>query len=206
MEFDSRQYLKTSIFLSRVLRHDPDCIELKMDTHGWADVNELIEKMNRNSKHRITPEILEYIVAADDKMRFRFSDDGKRIKACQGHSIPWVEPEINYEPEAYPDYVYHGTTTEAMEAIYRDGRIRKMKRHAVHMHADFQMAWRSAARWHDKNPVLLKISTSAVMDHGIRLGVSDNEVWCAEEVPADCIVDRIYSAENYPDANDNGTY
>ena len=34
---------KLSIYLSYLLRHHPEDIDLHMDLHGWVDVNELIE-------------------------------------------------------------------------------------------------------------------------------------------------------------------
>ena len=43
------------------------------------------------------------------KGRFLFSEDGQRIKAYQGHTIPWVQPEL--EPLPPPQLLYHGTTT-----------------------------------------------------------------------------------------------
>lgn len=32
----------------------------------------------------------------DKKGRYRFNKEHTSIKACQGHSIPWVEPEVEY--------------------------------------------------------------------------------------------------------------
>lgn len=93
-------------------------------------------------------------IAEDNKGRYRFDEKHEKIKCCQGHSVPWVEPELEYcEP---PEFLYHGTTTKALEAIEESGAIKKMKRHAVHMQADISKAWQSAERWH-KTPVVLKI-------------------------------------------------
>ena len=75
---------------------------------------------------------LEEIVETDSKGRYRFNDTKTKIKACQGHSIPGVEPELTYgEP---PKYLYHGTNTEALGKIENSGYVSKMKRHAVHLY------------------------------------------------------------------------
>lgn len=84
---------KTSVHLSYLLRHAPEAAELDMDRHGWVSVSQLISNVNASGKAKLTTELLQEIVATDNKGRYRFSPDGKRIKACQGHSIPWVEPE-----------------------------------------------------------------------------------------------------------------
>ena len=169
-----------SIYLSYLLRHHPDDAGLHMDRHGWVDTQELIDGVNRRGKYTISRAMLEEIVAADEKGRYRFSDDGRRIKACQGHSLPWVEPELTYrEP---PAYLYHGTNTEALSKILASGAIRKMNRHAVHLQADRDLAWKSAVRWRMK-PVLIQIDAQRMYADGMRFGVSDNGVWCTEIVP-----------------------
>ena len=37
----------TSKFLSLILRHKPETIEIKLDEHGWADVSELISGISK---------------------------------------------------------------------------------------------------------------------------------------------------------------
>ena len=90
-----------------------------------------------------------------------------------------------------PEFLYHGTTTKALEAIEGSGAIKKMARHAVHMQADISKAWQSAERWH-KTPIVLKIAALEMNKDGFRFGGSENEVWCTEEVPVKYISDRIY--------------
>ena len=146
-----------SKYLCLLLRHQPEKAELDMDSHGWVSVEQLIDGVNRQSSYKLDRELLEQIVAEDNK----------------GHSVFWVEPELEYcEP---PEFLYHGTTTKALEAIEESGAIKKMARHAVHMQADISKAWQSAERWH-KIPVVLKIAASEMNKDGFRFGVTENEV------------------------------
>ena len=179
-----------SIYISYLLRHHPEDAGLAMDRHGWVAVDALIAGINGGGKYALDREQLEDIVAADSKGRYRFNADGTRIRACQGHSIPWVEPELEYK--APPEFLYHGTTTAAMEKIFASGGISKMERHAVHMQADVERAWQSAERWH-LTPVVLKIAAGEMHRDGFVFGVSDNGVWCAEAVPAGYICDKLYA-------------
>lgn len=41
---------KTSRFLSLVLRHDPDKIEIQLDEEGWVYVATLLTQMNAHGK------------------------------------------------------------------------------------------------------------------------------------------------------------
>ena len=176
---------KQSVYIAYLLRHAPDSLSLAMDAHGWVSVEELLARICAGGKYRISREVLDEIVRTDNKGRFRYNDDGTKIKACQGHSISWVEPELAIGQP--PEYLYHGTTEESWQKIRESGAIHKMGRHAVHMQAVEAKAWQSAKRWH-RTPVVLKINAAAMDADGFVFGVSDNGVWCTESVPAGYII------------------
>lgn len=181
---------KLSVFISLLLRHKPEEVGLDMDNHGWVSTKQLIDGINNTKKYKIDMEILREIVATDNKGRYRFNEDETKIKACQGHSVPGVEPELRYgEP---PEYLYHGTNTTALQKIEHSGYISKMKRHAVHLYEMEERVWQSAERW-KLTPVVVKINAEKMYKDGFEFGVSDNDVWCVESVPAKYIVDRIYN-------------
>lgn len=218
-----------SKYLCFLLRHKPEQAHLDMDKHGWVSVEQLIANVNRYSKYHLDVYELEKIVAEDEKGRYVFNETYERIKCCQGHTIPWVEPEIEYLKP--PAILYHGTTLEALEGILAVGAIKKMKRHAVHLTSDIRKAWESAERW-SKTPVVIRIAAREMQRDGYRFGVPDRnrpwgkprisgcitlngrdldegEVWLTEEVPAKYIRDPVYKKENdeiidvYVEMNDN---
>ena len=170
-----------STYLCYLLRHAPDAVRLDMDSHGWVSVAQLIENVNSLGKAHLTLDLLQEIVDTDEKVRYRLSSDGERIKACQGHSIPWVEPEL--EQCTPPEHLYHGTTMEALEEIQKTGAILRMSRHAVHLHADENTAWQVAKRRKNKTPVVLKIDAAAMTAAGFTFSISENGVWFCERVP-----------------------
>lgn len=177
-----------SVYISYLLRHKPDDIGLKMDEHGWVLAEELVEGINNSGKYNLNFAQLEEIVRQDSKGRYRFSEDRLKIKACQGHSIPWVVPELEYLVP--PKFLYHGTTTVACEKIMKSGAISKMNRHAVHMQADPEKSWQSAARWR-LTPVVLKIDADKMYRDGYVFGKTENDVWCTECVPTEYIVGQL---------------
>ena len=172
--------------LCRLLRHEPELARLHMDEHGWVEIRELLEGCDR---YPLTRQLLDRIVAEDDKGRYRISEDGTRIKCCQGHSIPWVKPELR--EEAPPAVLYHGTTEEAETLIFGSGHIDRMSRHHVHMHGDLSQAWRSARRRKGKRGVVLVIDAEAMAGAGFRFFQSENDVWFTDSVPADYIRDVL---------------
>ena len=171
-----------SVYLSFLLRHHPEAAALDMDRHGWVGTAQLLANIQETCP--LTMEHLERIVAEDNKGRYRFNADKTRIEACQGHSIPWVEPELTYGPP--PAILYHGTTQAAWEKIQSTGYISKMARHAVHMQADVEKAGQAARRWRQE-AVVLQIDAERMQRDGVVFGVSDNGVWCAEQVDTDYI-------------------
>ena len=61
-----RQLVKISKFLSLVLWHQPGKIGLTLDAPGWADVAELLSKINQHGTG-LTRSLLNEIVEQDDK-------------------------------------------------------------------------------------------------------------------------------------------
>ena len=66
------------LYLSYVLRHNPDLIKLDMDRHGWVDVAQLISNVNAAGQHTLSVDVLQEIVDTDSKGRYRLSADGKK--------------------------------------------------------------------------------------------------------------------------------
>lgn len=109
---------RISKYISLILRHKPEVIGIKLDTHGWADVNALLAGISR--KYPINRDILEEIVRSDEKQRYSFSEDGTKIRANQGHSIQ-VDVELPVtEP---PETLYHGTAQRFAASIEIQGLL-----------------------------------------------------------------------------------
>ncbi|HUV84834.1 MAG TPA: RNA 2'-phosphotransferase, partial [Methanosarcinales archaeon] len=111
---------KLGKFLALILRHKPEVIDISLDDNGWADVNELISKVNLHyGVDSIDLSMIEDIVLADNKNRYEL--DGSRIRARQGHS---VDIDLSLEPKSPPESLYHGTVQKFIDAIMKDGLIK----------------------------------------------------------------------------------
>ena len=83
-----KQMKNTSKFISLILRHKPEVIGISLDEHGWADVEDLIDGVNRSEGHFLDMETLEEIVRADEKQRYSYNEDHTLIRANQGCCLP----------------------------------------------------------------------------------------------------------------------
>lgn len=168
---------KLGRFLSLVLRHKPQAIGITLDEHGWADVAQLIQKMNENGK-AIDIQTLEKIVAENDKKRYAFNEDHTKIRANQGHSI---DVNLQLEQKIPPAILYHGTAERFLKNIFAVG-LQKMTRQYVHLSKDTETAFKVGKR-HGK-AVILKIDAQKMYEHGYSFYLSENGVWLCDTVPS----------------------
>lgn len=172
--------VKTSKFLSLVLRHQPETIGVELDEAGWVDVATLLEGCARHGK-AISMEQLREMVATNDKKRFEFSPDGLRIRASQGHS---VSVELGYAPAPPPEVLYHGTAERNLPSIRAAGLV-KGQRHHVHLSAEPRTATSVGQRY--GKPVVLEIQSGRMVRDGFEFFLSTNGVWLTDRVPPEYI-------------------
>lgn len=165
-----------SKFISLILRHKPEIINITLDKHGWADVKQLINGIKSSGKY-IDMDLLENIVKNDNKNRYSFNEDKTLIRANQGHSIN-VDIELK---EAIPTTIlYHGTSTKFLNSIKKDG-LKPMSRLYVHLSSDKDTAIKVGKR-HGK-PVILYIDTQSMINDGFKFYISENKVWLTKYIP-----------------------
>jgi len=112
-EENAKNHDKISKYLSYILRHKPESINLILDNYGWANIDELIDKTNEFS---LTRKMIDEVVTRNDKQRFTIKKD--HIRANQGHSIA-VDLELKVKKPN--DVLYHGTATRFLDSILKLG-------------------------------------------------------------------------------------
>jgi putative RNA 2'-phosphotransferase len=172
--------VKTSKFLSLVLRHQPDVIGLTLDANGWAEVEDLIRLANQSGR-KLSREILEVVVANNDKKRFAFSEDGTRIRASQGHS---VDVDLSLPPQVPPEYLFHGTASRFLDSIRIEG-LHSASRQHVHLSQDINTAIKVGQR--HGQPVILTVRAQQMAAAGHLFYQSANGVWLTDRVPLEYI-------------------
>lgn len=179
---------KVSVYISLILRHKPEICGISLDLHGWANVQELIDGINRSGKYQINEDILQQIVETDEKQRYRFNNDKTLIRANQGHSIP-VDVELF---ERMPlDILYHGTAEKYLQSIYACGLLPQSRLY-VHLSSNAETAQTVGAR-HGK-PVVFIVFSKKLWEKGQKFYLSDNGIWLTDRITVEYI-DRMQDIE-----------
>ncbi len=160
-----------SKYISLILRHKPEVINITLDEHGWADVQKLIDAL------KIDMPTLERIVSTDSKQRYSFNDDKTLIRANQGHS---VNVDVELERVTPPEILYHGTGEKFAARIEREGLIPKSRLY-VHLSGDVETA-RNVGQRHGR-PVVFEVMSGKMHDDGWEFFLSVNGVWLVRKVP-----------------------
>ncbi len=168
--------VRMSKFVSKVLRHAPESVGLRLDEAGWVDVDDLLAAAGRAGVALDRP-TLERVVAENDKQRFALSADGLRIRASQGHS---VAVELGLAPQEPPNVLFHGTADRNLDSIRQQGLIPGRRTH-VHLSMDEATAV-TVGRRHGR-PVVLRVRAGEMHRAGHDFYRSDNGVWLTAAVP-----------------------
>lgn len=173
--------VRISKFLCLVLRHRPETIGLALDEEGYSDIAELIRKALDFGVVVDRPALRE-VVEHTDKKRFSFSEDGNRIKANYGHSIPVVLDRQKAEP---PEVLYHGTAQETVTSIMEQG-LGPGTRQYVHLVEEEKQALEVGRRYGE--PHVLRVRARKMHEDGFEFFVAGGGIWLTKSVPIEYIV------------------
>ncbi len=173
---EEARLVKISKYLSKHLRHEPERLGLTLEPGGWVAVADLLAACDAHG-FPVSRAELDEVVADNSKQRFSFDAAGEKMRANQGHS---VEVDLQLEPTAPPDVLYHGTGHKTADAIRRVG-LRKMGRHHVHLSRDIATAQAVGSR-HGR-PVVFAVDAVAMSRAGHTFFCSANGVWLTDAVP-----------------------
>ena len=173
---EKKELTKKSKRISFLLRHKPEDADLVLDDAGWVATRDLVKAIGVSNTD------LQYIVDNNNKKRFEFSNDKRKIRARQGHS---VEVKLEYESIEPPDVLFHGTSESSLDDVLADG-IKKMNRHHVHLSSDKDTAKTVGSR--HGTPVILFVHSGDLYNDGIEFFRTGNGVWLTDFVDPKYII------------------
>lgn len=182
---DGERRRRLSTFLSGVLRHFPEDVDVALDDRGWADYDRVVEAASGRYPWA-DREAVSAVVATDPKGRFeregmggRGNREGKeQIRAAYGHS---VDVSLEAGEDSVPDQLYHGTAPRNRASISEEG-LRPMDRHEVHLSGTPADARAVGAR-HTPEPIVFAVDACGLIENGHQVTKRGNGVYTTDRVP-----------------------
>ena len=174
---------RNSKILALILRHKPQAGNVALDEHGWCIVDDLVKFAGFKLKD------VHEIVRTDNKSRYELSQDNKKVRAVQGHSVH-IDAEL--QKCTPPKELYHGTKESVKMEIAKKGLL-PMNRLYVHLTTELKTAQETADRRKGKS-IILKIDSASMSNNGYTFFKSKNNVWLVSEVPKEFISELQHSS------------
>ena len=177
--------------MAGVLRHFPDRYGLKMDKHGWVDLEEFIFQVRKKQRRFrwLKPHHILAIIDTDPKGRYQFRDG--MIRATYAHS---VDVDLDLPTRGTPELLYYPTTDEEKDVLLETG-LMPSDRKMVHLSRTPEAAV-IAGKVRVPEPLLFEVNSKAMTDAEMVIKKAGNTVFVTESVPPEYL--RLMEPEEVP--------
>lgn len=185
--------------MAGILRHFPERYGLKMDKHGWIDLEEFINSVRikqRRFRWLKSHHILA-IIDTDPKGRYQFRDG--RIRATYAHSI---DVDLDLPTRGVPDILYYPTTKEEKDILLETGLL-PSDRKMVHLSKN-QEAAMIAGQVRDPEPLIFEVDTKSMIEKEHVIRKAGTTVFVVKGVPPEFL--RLLEPEEmipYPEMTED---
>lgn len=167
---------RLSRFLALVLRHKPESIGITLDPSGFTEIDVLAAAIaGQPGWTGVTEAAIRAVVQQDDR---RYEIAGTRIRARYGHSIPIAIPGSAILP---PEWLYHGTAPDVLEAISRGG-LTPQGRQFVHLSVTRQDALAVGKR-HSPDAVVVTVLARQAHEAGVQFYSASPAIYLTRGIP-----------------------
>ncbi len=172
---------RLSRFLALVLRHRPESVGVTLDPSGYVEIETLAAALARQPGWSwVTADSIRAVARSDPR---RYEVSGERIRARYGHSVPVETPG---PPVVPPEWLYHGTTPAALNAIRTQG-LQPQSRQFVHLSVTRQDALAVGQR-HSPDAVVVTVLARRAHEAGVRFYRAAPSIYLARHVPPEFIL------------------
>lgn len=191
MELDNK-LKKVSINLSKILRHQAENRNLKINDGGWVKLDDILRCKEFKG---ISIDEINYIVENNNKKRFSTNivNDILYIRANQGHSINKIKDEnllTEIKDINYINNVVHSTFRKNLDLIKKNG-LCKMKRNHIH----FAKTKNVSSGIRKNAEVYIYIDVVKAMNDGIKFYESSNGVILSPGIGKEGIISYKYFSD-----------
>lgn len=164
--------------MAGVLRHFPDRFGVRMDGHGWVDLNHFVGAVRQAKPHYhwLRPYHVQAIVETDPKGRYQL--DGGMVRATYAHS---VDVNLDDLPDANTDELYFPCSEEELDLVLEKGLV-PTDRKRIHLSGTLEKAV-TAGRVKMQNPIILVVDAASCAKEGVMIKRAAKTVFVADLIP-----------------------
>ncbi|MHA2338233.1 MAG: RNA 2'-phosphotransferase [Candidatus Hodarchaeales archaeon] len=207
----NRRISRLSKFLTLLLRHRPELLDMRLDESGWSDIsiNEIAERLSKAENDKFNWVIvkdIEDVVNTDPKGRYEISKTEPRVlRASYGHSIQTINLlSTPSSPEELPSIAFYGCSQSEIGSILRLG-INTSERQNIHLSVRKNDALAIARKKFSYGPRIVSIDLSGVANSGIPCKSITPHVIIVESIPSQ-FISEIPVPERYSQGPRRGPY
>ena len=167
-------------YLSYILEH-PEDLKIKIDTEGWIDVQQLIERINKQTIHKIDRSTFEDFVEIHQK-KYVFTGNREFVKIYNKEN----DFQKMYKITKPPVVLFHGTAEADINIISSHG-IKPIDGQYVYLFDNEDTARENGSK--NGRPAVIEIDTRKMFKHGEIFYKGINGVWLTSYVSPRYIMD-----------------
>jgi putative RNA 2'-phosphotransferase len=186
-------YRWLSRYLCYVLRHNPQDLGIELDERGWTDMTVLLERLSTVKRVRVSLGELERLALGD--RRRRYSIEGDRIRANEGHTLPAVRL-VNERVVEPPQLLFYGLSKEALDPILKAGALEPGAGGApgsdgrILLTESASEADRRSGCSPEEQPYIVVVEAARAAQNGIAFWRSEQGHYLCERLPMDYFLDQ----------------
>jgi putative RNA 2'-phosphotransferase len=177
--------------MAGVLRHFPERYGLKMDGHGWVDLNDFLNAVQvRQRRFRwLRSHHILAVIDTDPKGRYQFREG--MIRATYAHS---VNIDLDLPTRNVPEVLYYPATKEEKDILLETGLL-PADRKMVHLSKTPESAI-IAGKVRVPDPLVFAVDAVGVVQSGHAIKKAGNTVFVVDQVPPQFL--RVLTEEEMP--------
>lgn len=172
--------------LVAVLRHDPAILGITLDAAGYCP-KEKLQKALKENGYPVSMEELDMILQNE---RFGQNASGNRVRVDYGNSLGLKLSDMYEKTQIPPKILYHGTSSDAVNLIKKNGILRfakngKKPRDHIFLTERAEIAVKKGRRY--GTGVALPVFAEKMHQDGYSFYHAKNDIWLTDHVPAEYI-------------------
>ena len=173
MEISKKDVAK---LIAKSLRHDPDSLNLELDSEGWVHIEDILEGFDSHTPYLLDLDDIEDAVTQSNYGRFEFDEKRLLVRALKGHTTS----QVSYQVAEPVGNMYRAISSRHADYIVEMG-FRSTKRKYTQFFINFSEAIEDGEARGIKDVCLICVNSEEAYHEGTLFYLHEEE-WYLQRV------------------------